>query len=142
MSYTIAAAPDGKHIVIKVDGAITRPLAMEWTVAAHDLGRQLRIHRYLVDVTRAENREKVIDNYDFAYLDMQTEGIDRSARIAVLAAPGDNSHDFVATAAANAGLDFKLFTEREQAMRYLMADDDDAPGSAVREVVRPPAEDE
>ena len=141
MTYSIAAADDGQYIVVKVEGIITRRMAMEWTVAAHGLGRQLQIHRYLVDVTRARNKERVIENYDFAYLDMQAEGIDRSARIAVLAAPGDDSHDFVATAAANAGLNFKLFTEREKAMGFLLADGPGR-GSATRDAAGPPEADE
>ena len=141
MGYTIATADNGQYIVIKVDGEVTRRNALEWVLEAHALGRKLRIHNYLVDVTQARNVDRVIENYDFAYVDQQGEGIDRSARTACLAAPEDDSHDFVATAIANAGGDFRLFKDRQLAVGFLMADDA-APGSAVREVVRQPAVDE
>ena len=138
MGYSITASVDGKYVVIKVEGTVTRHSAMQWVLEAHALGRQLQIHRYLVDVTRARNTDPVIENYDFAYVDMQSGGFDRSARTATLAAPDDASHDFVATAIGNAGGNFKLFKDREQAMRFLTADDGPGQANAAREITRPP----
>jgi hypothetical protein len=82
--------------------------------------RHLRIRRYLVDVTKARNTDSPSDNYAFAYADMQTaEGIDRAARVAILADPADDSHNFVETVCLNAGLIVWKFTDRTQARRFL-----------------------
>lgn len=124
MDYTIIPSSDGTFITLKVRGNITRLTMMQKILEAHALGRQLQIRRYLVDVTEAINTDKIVENYTFAYTDMQrTEGIDRFARVAALVSPADHSHDFVETVARNAGLDFSLFTELDLAKKFLMCKD-------------------
>jgi len=124
MPYTIAPSDDGRYIVLKVTGPITRRLSMEQNVEAHALGRKLGIHRFLVDVTESTNTDSVIEGHAFAYEDMKrTEGIDRAARVATVVRPGDHSHDFIETVARNAGLDVTLFTDLELARQHLLRDD-------------------
>ena len=121
MGYTITPSADGKYIVLKVTGDMTRRLTMDQNLESHAMGKRLGINRYLVDVTESRNVESVIDNYRFAYEDMrQAADIDKSARVAVLVSPDDHSHDFVETAARNAGLNVTLFTDRELAVRHLL----------------------
>jgi len=124
MNYTITPSSDGKFIVVRVRGNITRQIAMQFNVEAHALGRQLGIIRYLVDATGARNTETTIDNYEFAYSDMRnTEGIDHSARVAALVDPNDHSHDFIETVSRNAGQNVRIFRDHDQAMRFLMGDE-------------------
>ncbi len=120
MEYTITPAKDGKYIILKVRGDITRQSAMRMNLEAHSLGKQLGIRRYLVDATEARNVEFNTENYQFAYMDMRTmEGIDKHARVATLVSPDDHSHDFMETVAKNAGLDVSLFTSAEEAIHFL-----------------------
>lgn len=122
MSRTIEVSPCGRYIVLTVTGDYTRALAMADNRDAHTLGAKLGIRRYLVDVTAARNTESVLDQYEFAYQDMAAEAvIDRHARVALLVAPDDHSHDFVVVATTNAGMDTRLFTDRAEAERYLTA---------------------
>lgn len=120
MSHTITPSEDKSHIILKVIGDLTTQLAVKQDLEAHALGRQLGIDRFLVDLTEARNVESVFENYNFAYKDMNTEGINRQAHVVLLVSPQDHSHDFVETVARNAGLDVTLFREREPAMRHLM----------------------
>lgn len=120
MDYHISVSSDGHFVIFKVTGNITRQTIMPGIVAAHGRGNELGLDRYLTDVTEASNVETVTENYTFAYSDIRTtEGIDKYARIAVLVAPDDHSHDFVETVARNAGLNFRLFRDREQAEDFL-----------------------
>lgn len=120
MDYTIGPSSDRTYILLTVRGDITRAKAMAQNREAHALGRELGIRCFLVDVTRARNIDSVVDQYDFAYTDMQrTPEIDRGARVATLVAPGDDSHDFVETVAKNSGLNMKLFTDRDEALAWL-----------------------
>jgi hypothetical protein len=120
MSYTITPSEDNAFITIVVKGHITRLDAMKQNLEAHALGKRLGINRYLVDVTRARNVDSDIHNYEFAYKDMSlTEGIDRSAIVALVVSPEDHSHDFVVTAARNAGLRIEMFHDPERAKNYL-----------------------
>jgi len=123
MDYTITHSIDGMFIMLKVKGNITRRTAMQLNLEAHALGKQLQVRRYLVDVTEAKNTDTTSENYGFAYSDMQKlEGIDKSARVATLVDPKDHSHDFMETVARNAGLNVRIFTDLDQAKRFLMDD--------------------
>lgn len=120
MDYTITPSEDGTYIYLKVRGEITREAAMQQNLEAHALGKQLKIRRYLVDVTEARNVDPAVQKYEFAYTDMQkSEAIDRSALVATLVSPHDHSHDFVETVSQNAGLRVKFFTDLGLALQYL-----------------------
>jgi hypothetical protein len=121
MNYTITPSADGSFILIKVRGDINRHSAMQMNLEAHELGRQLQLRRYLVDVTESRNTDDTLDIYEFAHLDMRrTEGIDLGARVAMLVSPGDHSHDFVETTLYNAGLNGRLFTDPDKARQFLL----------------------
>jgi hypothetical protein len=127
MNYTITPSADEKFIIIKVRGDINRHSAMQMNLETHELGRRLRIRRYLVDLTESRNTDTILNTYEFAYSDMRkTEGIDVGARVAMLVSPADHSHDFVETTLYNAGLNSRLFTDPEEAVRFLL--DEKTPG--------------
>jgi len=123
MEYTITLSSDRKFIVENIKGVISREIAMHVNLEAHALGKRLGITRYLIDVTEARNIDKNMDTYEFAYEDMrQAAGIDMFARVAILVSLGDHSHDFVETVLRNAGLNVRLFTNLDEATRYLVDD--------------------
>jgi len=123
MSYRIAPSKDGRYIILTVEGAVTRQTAMQQNVEAHALGSQLGLNCYLCDMRSARNIESPLSGYQFAYEDMQkTSAIDRNARVAILVSPEDHSHDFIETVARNSGLRVALFTQYEEAVRYLIED--------------------
>jgi len=121
MSYTISKSENVKFIILKATGNYNRKLALNHNLEAHALGKKLEINRYLVDMTECKNVESPTEKYKFAYEDMKTDGIDRTARVALLVTPGDHSHDFIETVSRNAGLDVTLFTNRELAEKHLSA---------------------
>ena len=120
MAYSITPSDDGKYIILKVTGDFNRKLAIQYDLESHALGKSLGISRYLVDLTEARNTNTTVEDYEFAYRDMKTPEIDRMAVVAILVSPGDHSHDFTETVTRNAGLNTKLFTDRDLAIRYLL----------------------
>ncbi len=120
MAYSITPSDDGKYIIMKVTGDFNRKLAIQYDLESHALGKSLGISRYLVDLTEARNTNTTVEDYEFAYRDMKTPEIDRMAVVAILVSPGDHSHDFTETVTRNAGLNTKLFTDRDLAIRYLL----------------------
>jgi hypothetical protein len=120
VSYHLNLAEDGTYIVLTMTGEVNRELAMQYNLDAHAMGRKLGIRCYLVDATGARNTDTVFNTYEFAYSDMTAfDGIDRTARVAMVVASDDHSHDFVETVARNAGLDVTLFTDRRLAEEHL-----------------------
>jgi hypothetical protein len=121
MEYTITPSSDRMFIILKVKGNITRRTAMQMNLEAHTLGKQLKVRRYFVDATEARNTDDPIDDYEFAHSDMrQMEGIDKLARVATLVSPNDHSHDFMEIVSRNAGLQVRIFTDPDEAKRFLM----------------------
>ena len=111
---------DGTYITITEHGDYTREIAMEHTVEAHALGRELGIRCYLVDVTDARNVESTLTNYKFAHREVpQQPAIDQQACVAVLVDPTYHSHDFYETLSQNAGIDLTLFRDRQEAIDHL-----------------------
>ena len=123
MSYQIDASEDGTFIILKVTGDITRETAMGHNVEAHALGKRLGIRSYLMDLTEATNTESVTDGYEFVHRDMRAApDIDLRARVAVVVAPGDHSHDFIETVSKNAGLNVTIFRDAQSALSHLGVD--------------------
>ena len=121
MRYLITPSEDRAYILIETRGDMTRLLAIQQNIEAHQLGKELGINRYLSDLTESTNVDSVVNDYEFAYADMQTEpAIDRYARVAMLVRPDDHSHDFIEVLAKNSGLNVRLFRDREQAIEYLV----------------------
>lgn len=120
MPYIITPSKNGKYINVKVKGDIDTKIAMSYNIEAHALGKKLGINRYFVDLSKSRNIESVADNYKFAYEDMKTPLIDKSARVAALVAPEDHSHDFIETVLQNSGFSIRIFTDRKLAKNFLL----------------------
>lgn len=122
MEYQITLSEDRKYIVITVRGDINRHSAIQINREAHAMGRKIGVNRYLMDVRESRNTDSVIDQYEFAYRDMQcSTEVDRFARVAMLVSSEDHSHDFIATVCVNSGLNVAQFTDLQQAIRFLTA---------------------
>ncbi len=123
MECTITLSPDRKYIIQKVSGEINRAKAMQFNQETHALGKEKSINKFLVDMTQARNTDTAVNNYQFAYKDMKKMPKDvRNARIATLVSPDDHSHDFIETVSQNSGLNVKIFRDRDEAIRYLLKD--------------------
>ncbi|MDO9510337.1 MAG: hypothetical protein Q7J34_01140 [Bacteroidales bacterium] len=121
MTYSITFSEDKSFIILHVQGELTREMAMQFNIEAHQLGKKMGIKRYLVDLSQAVNVESVMENYNFAYKDMvEVPSIDRTAIVAMLVSPDDHSHDFIETLSINTGLNVRLFRDRDAAMKHIM----------------------
>lgn len=120
MPHSVAPSQDGSYVILTVVGTIPTTEMLGYILEAHALGRELHLSRYLVDASESRNANSPAENYAFARRGVGAqEGIDKSARVAALVSPDDHSHDFIETALRNAGYDFTLFRDREQAVRHL-----------------------
>jgi len=133
MPFTIKPSENGKYIVLKVTGDMTREGANRQAIAAHALGADLGIRCYMTDVTESRNVESALTNYMQSHSDVRETGIDRGACVAVLAAPDDRTHDFYVTLARTAGMNLTLFHDRDEAIAHLEAAADQLPPLPERE---------
>lgn len=120
MKHSVSVSEDGKYIVLKASGTISRVQVIIFFIEAHALGQQHGLERYLVDFTECRNTDTVLRNYTLAYQDMKDPRIDQSARTALLVSVHDHSHDFLETLLRNAGNDVTLFQDHELAVWHLL----------------------
>lgn len=119
MKYHTSLSADNCYVYTKITGPVDAASMLESVLAAHRLARQAGVNRHLMDLTEARNHLSTLENYHFAYNDMNHPDIDRLARVAMLVSPDDHSHDFLETLSRNSGRDVTLFTSREEAERHL-----------------------
>ncbi len=118
MKYEISVSEDRTYIKVTVYGDITAELQKEFAGNAIRKSQEHNIINFLVDVSQVINTASVLDNYRFAHGDMMRFGQPRAAKIAVLVAPHDSSHNFVETVFKNAGYNFRLFKEKGEALAW------------------------
>jgi len=120
VNYEISLSADRTYVLIKVRGEMGREGAWQFIPPAHALGLQLDVHAYLVDLTESHNTDSVVQTFEFAYTDTpQHSDFDQRARVALLTAPDDHSHDFAETVMRNTGVIIALFRDLDSALRYL-----------------------
>lgn len=119
MDFAIDVSEDGRYVVVRVQGDITRERAQEFARQALERAKARGIGRFLYDLRGARNVEDPADNYFFAYQDLGRIGRRRDDRSALLVAPEDRSHDFVETIIKNAGYNTRLFREEAAALWWL-----------------------
>ena len=124
MAYSITPENAGKYILIQVKGNIERQEAMQLVMEAYELGKELRIQNYLVDATEVSHSWSVMDDYNFINKELQNSDNIRKSRpfirTALLLSRNDSSYDFFLTAARNAGLNVRLFDDREKGVAFLV----------------------
>lgn len=119
MKYHNNLSADKRYVYTKVIGLVDVASMLECVLTAHQFARQAGVNRHLMDLTEARNQLSTLENYYFAYNDMNHPDIDRLARVAMLVGTDDHSHDFLETLSRNSGRDVTLFTSREEAERHL-----------------------
>ncbi len=119
MTHTISLSEDGRYVILKAAGTVSRLQVIQYFIEAHAFGKQHGLNHYLVDFTECRNTDTVLRNYLLAYQDMKDPRIDQTARTSLLVSVYDRSHDFLETLLRNAGNDVTLFHDRELAIWHL-----------------------
>ena len=121
MSYEITVDESRQFIIITTHGEFTNQKALEQSIAANELGKQLGIDMFLIDLTDAYYIGTPVQHYKHAYEELKEEpAINLGARVAAVVSLEDHTHDFFETVARNNGMDFTLFRNREDAIRHLL----------------------
>ena len=119
MSYTLTISENGRYIICKVNGPVTVEVAQAFGRDMDRLSHAQNIKRFLTDVRGAPNMSTPFQNYGFAYQDMKDMKFQRDVRSAILADLADTTHDFLETAAYNAGYTVRVFHDEDSAIAWL-----------------------
>ena len=119
MNYSVDVSPSGKYIIIKVIGEMTVEIGKITNEKADNLGRRLNIKSLLSDLRECVNREKMDANISFSYKKLPKVKDSIFEKVAMLITPGDRSHDIIYITATNAGYNVRMFSEEEEAVKWL-----------------------
>lgn len=121
MSHIISTPDDAKYIELKFLVDFTREKAIQGIIESHTLGRKIEVNRYLVDLRGVRNNASVFTTYEFSYRDLIFHPeFDKAARVVLLVDADDHSHDFSETVLRNAGMNVRLFRDRDLAVQHLL----------------------
>lgn len=119
MEWEVYLSDDSTYIIQKMKGMIDMHEVMIATKKAHQMGKELGIHHFLVDATESISQASVTDQYEFAYQGVTAPDMLRNVVVAALVSPGDHSHDFMETVARNSGTIYKIFDNLDKALEFL-----------------------
>ena len=122
MQFNITLSDNEKYILCVITGTFTAAEAQKFLIEMDAVSRANKCKKFLLDMRNAINVSDVVENYDFAYNQMNRLNLQRDVRLAVLTSPGDHSHDFVETAVSNAGYGSRLFSDEVDAIAWLEND--------------------
>ncbi len=122
MNYKTFLSENGKYAICEVTGLITQENALKFTEASNQFLRAANVKRLLTDVRNASNELGVVQNYSYAYQSMESLGLRKDIRAAILVDKDDSSHDFIETVALNAGYNVRIFRDEEAANSWLSED--------------------
>lgn len=119
MSYEVSISEANSCIVVRVTAEISEETAKRFSQEAVKASQKYGIQRFLIDVRGAASRMSTTQNYQFTYQHLSQIAFPRSSKIAILVGSSDTSHDFIETAAVNAGYTCRLFQEENAAVDWL-----------------------
>jgi len=122
MSFKITISENRKYIIGKVYGPLNREIAKQLANEYAMLIKSTGIKRILNDVRGVSDEMGYVNDYEYTYKDVNTLGLPRDIRAAIVADKGDLTHDFQEIVARNAGYSLKVFHSFEEAVDWLMDD--------------------
>jgi len=120
VSYSLSLAENDSIIVLKIIGTSYASRSFEYTKEVLDYATKHSVTKLLIDCTES----KYLDNY-FNISNYVINNMKKlpdycfQMRIALLVSQDDHSRDFLASAFISSGYEYKLFHDRDQAIKYI-----------------------
>ncbi|RLU02258.1 MAG: hypothetical protein D9N11_10140 [Ketobacter sp.] len=119
MYYELEVNAEEGYVRATATCDITRVIATQMTDGVFQMLRAENLEAGLIDVRNCRNVDAPSQNYQFANEDAAALKLRTTDRIAILAAPDDDSHDFVAIVMGNNGYNVHIFRDEEEALAWL-----------------------
>ena len=126
--YKVSISESGTYVKVQTMGTCSADVVKEFSREAIKKANEHNIIGLLFDARQTKSITSPLDKYMLAYRYLEEYGLNNKTRIAVLTAPGDNSHAFIETVFINAGYQCRLFTDENIAIEWLEELTKDAKG--------------
>ncbi len=119
MTFDLSLSPCGVYAVLTNREDVTLARVVERQRAMRAFAAERCVTRFLLDSRGHRYLEGPLSLYKFAREILPEEGFDYRWKVALVATPGDYSHDFVETACRNAGQTVTVFKDYGEAEAWL-----------------------
>lgn len=123
MNYQLfrVETPESQYGVLKIRQNTTLTDSIQQWKALKAFAKEHCVKRFLVDTREGECQISIIGQYKLAYEQLPNIGFQKSWKLAILASPGDPSHDFLEVVGQNAGFRIRVFKQPERATQWLLS---------------------
>ncbi len=123
MSYTLTIREEPQYLHIEATGARSRAMVVSLTRDCVAECKQRGYGRVLVDIQRLEGALGTLDAYQLVTSDMARLREGYRLKVAISDVPGNKDRlRFFENLAFNNGLDLRVFSDVEAALKWLLAD--------------------
>ena len=123
MGYELSYDAEKKIIRGRVLGELNPSLVKNMAVDLEKLGRKHKCPRLLNDLREAVISKSLLDIYSMPRV-VEEAGMQKSFRRAIVVNPPVNDYRFLETVSVNEGQEVRVFSDPEEALRWLVAEND------------------
>lgn len=120
MNFEVTLSENKKYIIGKVFGKLNKETAQQLAKEYVKMINSTGIKLILNDVRGIPDEIGIVNEYDYAYRDVNSFGLPKDIKSAIVTSKGDLSHNFHETLAKNAGFNIKVFDSIELAVSWLL----------------------
>ncbi len=123
MGYELSYDAEKKIIRGRVLGELNPSLVKNMAVDLEKLGRKHKCPRLLSDLREAVISKSLLDIYSMPRV-VEQAGMQKSFRRAIVVNPPVNDYRFLEIVSVNEGQEVRVFSDPEEALRWLVAEND------------------
>ena len=118
---------ENDYILVEVSGTVTREERVNIHSQIIETIKDTGVARALIDHSKSRLSMTTLENYKFGKIlheTLSTVGLPHRPRLAIVVpseAPNREDKEFAATVASNLGVNIRVFTDRQQGIAYLLA---------------------
>ena len=122
MDYVISISEDKTYMSVRLRANITKDLAIAFTKEVTSLGREKGLKKFFLDLRGFASESGVLEKYEFAYEMGIKLGLTPEWKVALLRDEARIEMQFFETVMRNAGFDYRMFTNEDEALTWLAED--------------------
>ena len=119
MQYEINRNDGQSWVHARVYEPVTKALALDLLKDAAGQARKHGVGNLLIDARGAPSLKTTVEDYNIANYHLQELGFKRSSKSAIVVDPEDKTHHFFETCTANAGYEWRIFSDANLAAQWI-----------------------
>ena len=122
MAYDISISEDKTYVSVRLRANVTKDIAIGFTKEAASRGKTAGLKKIFIDLRGVKSESGVLEKYEFAYEVGIHLGLTPEWKVCMLRDEERSEMQFIETVMRNAGFDYRMFTDEDEAFTWLAAE--------------------